>query len=187
LVDWHELKAIAAWTPINALPVQSAHLEGVLFRLAPTQYVICPPYNEHLLRVPGVVGFLGALLWAPHDGAARRAALLDIEADDAIRRLEIEPVPPADLLLPGGPTSYGAILSELKTGRYGKPFESASYRVAKDGAFVHRSISVGGHEFFFRNRKDDDNDTCYAIQFRPTGFRKAAEYAQSAAKQRDGN
>lgn len=183
-MEWKKLKEIPAWVPISALPEQPVHLHDVLFRLAPTQYLICPPYNEHFERVPGIGGFLGSLLWAPNDGAARRAALMDIEADSAEKRPKVEPPPPLDLLLPGGPTAYGAILAEVKAERYGRHLESASYRVAKDGAFVHRSISAGAFTFFFRNRKDDDNDPCYAIEYLPSGFKKAAEYAQSFDQQK---
>ena len=178
-MEWKKLKELPAWMPLSGLPQQPHHLEDVLFRLAPTQYLVCPPYNERFERVPGTAGFLGSLLWAPNDGAARRAALMDIEADSPDTRPQVEPAPDLELLLAGAPTAYGTILAEAKTGRYGRYLESASYRVAKDGAFVHRSISVVPFTFYFRNRADDAGDPCYAIEYLPPGFKKAAEYAAS--------
>jgi hypothetical protein len=109
---------------------------------------------------------------------------MDIEADDAAERPDVEPAPPPELLLAGGDPTYGAILAEVKTQRYGRYLESASYRVAKDGAFVHRSISVAPFAFFFRSREDDDSDPCYAIEYLPSGFRRAAEYARSSQQEK---
>jgi hypothetical protein len=177
-MEWEQLKKVPAWTPINELPEAPQHLADILFRLGTSQYLICPPYNEHFERLPGIAGFLGSILWAPHDGAARRAALMDIEGDEATTRPAVETPPPPALLLPDRATTYGAILNQLKKARHGRLLESASYRVAKDGAFVHRSISAVPFTFFFRNRKDDDNDPCYAIEYLPAGFGKAAEYAR---------
>lgn len=70
--------------------------------------------------------------------------------------------------------------------RYGNFLESATYRVAKDGAFVHRNISAAPYTFFFRSRKDDDDDRCYAIEYRLPGYKKAAEYARSLTEQAGG-
>lgn len=178
-MTWKELKQIPAWTPINELAEQPVHVDDVLFRLGPTQYLICPPYNEHFVHVSGTVGFLGSLLWAPNEGAARRAGLMDIEADSLEARPKVESHPPVELLLQGGPTTYGDILREVQTGRHGRYLESASYRIGKDGAFVHRSISAVPFTFFFRNRKDEASDPCYAVEYLPSGFKRAADFAQA--------
>jgi hypothetical protein len=184
LMDWSELKEIPAWLPINALPEQPVHLDGVLFRLAPSQYLICPPYNERFERVSGIAAFLGALLWAPNDGAARRAALMDIEADSPGIRPVAESLPPRELLPSSGSTKYGAILGELRAASSRRYLETASYRVATDGAFIHRTISSVPYTFFFRNRKDDDSDPCYAIEYLPSGFKNAADFASGITEKK---
>lgn len=179
---WEGLKSIAAWTPLPALQHTTRHLSGTLFQLSVTQYLICPPSNERFERPPGIPGFIAALLWAQYEGAARRAILMDVEADKPELRPLPEP-PPSELLLPGASDTYGSIVAELRTERHGKFLESATYRVARDGAFIHRNISAAPYTFFFRSRKDDDNDRCYAIEYRLPGYKKAAEYAQSLAQQ----
>ena len=178
-MDWARLKELPAWLPTTELPEPPVHLKDRLFRVAGTQYLICPPHNERFERVPSIPGFVGYLLWASHDGAARRAALMEVEADTSDARPDFE-IPPPELLLPGNSATYGAVLREAKTGRHGRCLESASYRVGTDGAFVHRSIGVGPYTFFFRNRKDDPSDPCYAIEYLCAGVRGAAEYVPSA-------
>lgn len=178
-ISWGDLKNIPAWTPLTALQRSVEHLDGTLFRLSATQYLICPPCNERFERLPGVSGFVAAVLWAPYEGAARRALLMDLEADKPEFRPSPEPVPPAELLLPDAGDTYGSIIAVLRAERHKNFLESATYRIAKDGAFVHRNISTAPYTFFFRSRKDDNDDRCYAIEYRLPGYKKAAEYAQS--------
>jgi hypothetical protein len=168
---------------LDALDRSVEHLGGTLFRLSPTQFLICPPYNEHFERRPETPGFVAAVLWAPYEGAARRAVLMDVEADTPEQRPLAEPPPPTELLPRGAAATYGSIISELRTARQGKFLESATFRVATDGVFVHRNISAAPYTFFFRNRKDADDDRCYAIECRLPGYRKAADNAQSPARQ----
>jgi hypothetical protein len=179
--SWGDLKNIAAWTPLTALQHSTRHLGGTLFQLSGTQYLICPPSNERFERPPGIPGFVAALLWAEYEGAARRGILMEVEADKPDFRPLPEP-PPVELLLAGAGDTYGSIMAELQAKGYGNFLESATYRVAKDGAFVHRNISAAPYTFFFRSRKDDDDDRCYAIEYRLPGYKKAAEYAQSFAQ-----
>lgn len=182
--EWDALKGLAAWTPLNAVHQSAEHLGGTLFRISPTQFLICPPYNERFERSPGTVGFVAAVLWAPYEGAARRALLLDVEADRPEHRPLAEEPPPPGLLPPGAAGTYGGILSGLRGAGRERVLESATYRVASDGAFVHRTISAAPSTFFFRNRKDAADDRCYAIEYRLPGYGKAAEHAQSSSSTR---
>jgi len=50
--------------------------------------------------------------------------------------------PPTELLPPGHPATYGEVVRELKKGHLGEYEETASYRIASDGAFVHRHITT---------------------------------------------
>jgi hypothetical protein len=178
---WDELKRIPAWTPLTALRNSTRHLSGTLFQLAPNKYLICPPSNERFEKKAGVPGFIAALLWAQHEGAARRAVLMDVESDHSQPPSFHEPAP-EELLPPGATDTYGSILAALRM-RERQFLESAAYRIAKDGALVHRNTSAAPYAFFFRNRKDDDGDRCYAIEYRLPGYRKAAESARSLDQQ----
>jgi hypothetical protein len=180
--SWADLKNIPAWTPLTSLEHSTRHLGGILFGLSTTQYLICPPSNERFEQQAGIPGFVAALLWAEYEGAARRAILMDLEADKPESR-PLPELPPVELLLAGAGDTYGRIVDELRTGRHGRFLESATFRVASDGAFIHRNIAAAPFTFFFRGRKDDDHDRCYAIEYRLPGFKKAAEYAQSLPQQ----
>jgi hypothetical protein len=62
--------------------------------------------------------------------------------------------------------TYGEIVHELKKGHLGEYEETASYRIASDGAFVHRHITTAAFTFHFRKREHDDSEPCYAIEYR---------------------
>lgn len=159
-VDWSTLRALRAWTSLSEVPASAIHLGGVLYRIAPGAYVTCVPYNQELEPVDGAP-LVTMLLWAESDGAAKRSQLMEIEADQ--RRDEH---PPAEMLLRGQPVTYGEIVRELKSGNYGEFREWADYRVARDGKFVQRAVNIPPLSFYFRNRENDDEDQCYAIQYR---------------------
>jgi hypothetical protein len=159
MIDWKRAKAIRCWTPIEEAVSTVIAVEDKLFQIGPTQYVICTPYREDLVSVPGG-HFVTVLYWATSEGAARRAVLHQIERDDRQAGM-----PPAELIPSPDATSYGEILDKLRLGAV--PFrESASYRIATDGAFIDRRISTQTQSFHFRGRDDDDGETCYAIEYR---------------------
>jgi hypothetical protein len=164
-VSWAELRRLPAWTPLTALPWLATPVDGPLFQLSTTQYLLCPPYDEKFQRAPNVPGFVAALLWAPHEGAARRVTLLSVEADDPLSRPAVEPPPPREMLLCSECDTYGAIVSHLEAA-HSAFTETATYRIASDGAFVHRTLNALSLTFFFRSRKESDDERCYAIQYR---------------------
>ena len=159
-LNWNRLKELRCWTPLVQVSPSAERLGDGLFRLDPTQYVIAVPYNEQFERTDRAP-FVTILLWAETDGAAKRAKLMDIEADE-----KSHVTPPAELLLPGQSVAYGDIVKELRRGQHGTYQETASYRIAKDGAFVDRNIATPILSFHFRKREDDPTDRCYAIQYR---------------------
>jgi hypothetical protein len=159
-LDWPGLKTLRAWTPLSEVPASATHLGGVLYKLAPSVYVTCVSYNRRLEEVEGGL-FVTMVLWAETDGAARRAQLMEIEADQ-----HADVHPPPEMLLRGQPVIYGEILRELKRGNYGEFREWADYRVATDGAFVQRTVNIPPLSFYFRKLEEDDSERCYAIQYR---------------------
>jgi hypothetical protein len=118
------------------------------------------PYKRDLSE-SGSDRFITSLLWAGTDDAARRAALLELEADEVT-----EDSPPPDLLPPRRPVTYGEIVRELKNVQQAEFGETASYRVGSDGASIHRSIVTNSRSFHFRKAEHDDSESCYAIEFR---------------------
>lgn len=159
-VDWGLLKGIRCWRPIAEVAPSPEPLGDRLFRLGPQQYVVAVPYNQRFERTEESP-FATIAFWAPTDGAAKRAILMQIEDDE-----QSEADAPVEMLLPGAPTTYGDIERELKTGRHGTYQQTASYRIAKDGAFVDRQIIAGPYTFHFRSREDDPSERPYAIQYR---------------------
>lgn len=157
-LEWERLLQLRRWTALDALGTPASHISDVLFRIGPCGYLICVPHGRDLRRVEGK-RFITTLMWAESDGAARRAQLLDIEADEPkIVR------PPDALLSLGGAASYGAIVDYLRKSAV-RFQESASYRVGSDGAFVHRNILAPPYSFHFRGRDDIDKEDCYAIKY----------------------
>lgn len=158
-LDWARLKALTAWTPLTEVSGSAQHLGGVLYKLGLAAYVTCVPYDRQLQETDGGP-FVTTLLWAEADGAAKRAQLMQIEADESA-----DLRPPRELLLRGEPSTYGEITRELQDGGYGRINEWAEYRLATDGAFVHRTINCPPLSFYFRTL-GDDADPCYAIQYK---------------------
>jgi hypothetical protein len=157
-MSWKYLKALRCWTPLSEMTDSATPLGNGLYGIGQGQYLIAVPHNERMER-DEKGPFVTGLLWAETDGAAKRAKQMEVEADDSRHTSS----PPADLL-PGNARSYGEIIAALK--RQGQSFqEYAEYRVATDGAFVHRTVETGLYSFFFRKVEHDDLDPCYAIQY----------------------
>ena len=157
---WADLKFLRRWTPLSQVTTDAVSLGDDLFKVGRGKFLICVPYNRDL-EEQGGNRFVTTLVWAGTDGAARRAVLMQIEADQSSKER-----PPADLLPPGQPVTYGEIVWELKKGHLGEYEETASYRIASDGAFVHRHITTAAFSFHFRKREPDDSEPCYAIEYR---------------------
>lgn len=105
--------------------------------------------------------FLSGFFCASDDGAIMRATAMDIEKDAGILLL-----PPAGFLPPEVIPEYGAILNWLKSVRPTVLQEAASYRIASDGRFVHRTIETEKYTFYFRGASDDNNERPYAILYK---------------------
>jgi hypothetical protein len=85
---------------------------------------------------------------------------MDIESDDG-ETMDV----PAEFLPSGGTVTatYGEILRGLKNDKPRICQETASYRIASDGRFIHRRIETECFEFLFRNPEHDDSEPPYAI------------------------
>lgn len=157
-MTWKDLKALRCWTPLSEVTHSATPLGSGLYGIGQGQYLIAVPHNDRFERNERGP-FVTAVLWAETNGAAKRAKLMQIETDDSQG-----PSPTPDDLLPEHARTYGEIVAVLK--RRGEEFqEYAEYRVATDGAFVHRTIEAFPYSFFFRKVEHDASDSCYAIQY----------------------
>lgn len=145
------------WQPVSSI---NRPLETVADRIAqiePQLYLLLTRYEKQgtdlaVLTEPHVC----SVIWAPSRGALLRAMKMQIEADDY---LEGDPVAG---FLPEGVRSYGELLTYCQE-RY-TVLETASHRIASDGAFIHRQIATAEYCFYFRSRQPDDAELPYAIQ-----------------------
>ena len=154
--------AIRCWTPLASVPGTCEALGAGLFRVGPAQYLVALPSEEHT-RAGRAGPLVRIALWAPSDGAARRAFEMAVEADDSAQA-----APPRALLLAGEPTTFGAVLEAARRVNDTPLVEWADYRIATDGAFVHRTVCAHPLYFHFRQRAGH-HDPCYAIEYRLPG------------------
>jgi hypothetical protein len=159
-VDWSKISSIPAYAPAFELFPSAVHIEGTLYQLDETSYFLASDLNHKLEPTPGGP-FIMSLLWAVDQGAARRAALNQIELDTC----HIVVLPPSWLLPDQSKPTYGSIRQGVIDSGASGFLETADYRIATDGAFIHRSISSRGREYFFRTT-DGDEEHPYAIRVR---------------------
>lgn len=150
---------VPCWVPLRHVVSCAEPVGRNLFRIAPCQYLVALPSNERFEVTPDAP-LVTALLWAPTDGAARRVLLFEVEADELA-----DAEPPPELLPAGHSRTYGRILDHVRGTGEGMVIESATYRIARDGAFVQRNILTRQVEFHFRKRHGA-HDRCYAITYR---------------------
>jgi len=96
-------------------------------------------------------GWLGGLVWAADDGAARRCVLSEIEQDT-----DPTVVRPPRVVLPGDQT-YKAILERRRE------WETVDYRM--DGAFLHRVFMSAAQDIYFRDPEPWDDEIPYAVDY----------------------
>ena len=157
---WRRLCSVACWTPLSVVGVPCAPVRDTLYRCGEDAFVLAMPYRADLVRDPDNGPFVTVVIWAVSEGAARRVCLLEREQDD-----DAPGAPPAAMLPPSCTPTYGCVLEAVRI-LGAAPVESASYRVASDGAFLYRSIAVGRWSYHFRGRDDDSGETPFVIQFR---------------------
>ena len=122
-------------------------------------YVV--PYDRQLVEAPDMA-YITCLLWAQSPGAALRAMEMQLERDDGSIRYD----PPVELLLSPDSVTYHGILQHARSQVGNSVMEHAGYR-ATDGAFIHRTISVGSQfKFYFRGRAERDDERPYAIRYK---------------------
>jgi len=158
MMNWARTIEIPRWTPVRQLGIKVSKIRDILFRVESDCYLIAVQHNEKLEMFPDL-HFVTSVLWAESEGAALRAALREIEND----RIVVGATPPPEMLLVSDRMTYGQIIDVLKSRKHGEYIEHASYRIARDGAFIHRIVDTHLFEFYFRALTEDKNERPYAI------------------------
>lgn len=156
---WPQLLSLRPWTLLSTTGLSTNQLGDVLFKVGDNAFLLCAPYDSQLRPLADDVS-VAAVVWAESEGAARRAALQQIEADQPT-----DSQPPAEVLLKPGMNRYGDIREAGRAGSLGSMLEAASYR-GRDGLFVDRRINLPRWTFHFRRPESDDSEPCYAVQVR---------------------
>lgn len=160
VVDWNLYRTVAWETPIRALAPHPTAIGPELYRIADEVYALAfPDRSEGTLQ--GEPPFVSILYWAASDGAARRAAIRDVDSDDGA----VSP-PPAALWGEAGAPDYRSLRAYGRASRPGGILERASYRM--DGRFIHGVLDLGATEYYFREPEIDDGAVPYAIALRCT-------------------
>jgi hypothetical protein len=140
--------------PISALPQAPIRISEGIYEYGPA-YVRAVPYFRDLTPSPEPI--ITLIVWAASRGALERALCMNLEADD-----QATGVPPRELLLSPDSTTWAAIIANGRS--KGLTFmESAEYRIANDGAFIHRKLESRHYRAYFRSRHDLPNEQPYAI------------------------
>lgn len=154
--------SLARGTPISEVirqPRAEDFLSTSIYKMWPGIYLLISPFRPGSLEADSSGPFVNGLVWAPSDGAVRRALLMEIESDDGV----IATVPDDFLPAKSIAATYGELLQKLKDGKPRVCQEKAAYRVASDGRFIHRMIETEQYSYFFRNNTYDDSELPYAI------------------------
>lgn len=129
-----------------------------LYRVDDTIYLYLSKFRLESSKDESIGPYVSGILFAPDDGAAKRVSMSMIE-EDLGRHL----LPPAILYLRDSEFRYSDILSNLKRTHPKACQESASYRIATDGQFIHRKIETESCTYYFRSVVDDPSEPPYAI------------------------
>lgn len=166
-MDLDTILTLPAWTPLERVvdPVHDDKMirrgtTALLYRLSETTYLAISPahVSGHDLQMDSHGHCVVGILWAPSEGAARRARFMEIEADEGIV-LDL----PSWWLPEGIAPQYGDILRALTISTRGIAPESANYRIASDGKFICREIATRAYIYYFRGRRHDDSEPPFVV------------------------
>lgn len=164
-MSWPDLKRFVNFVPKRQFPELLEPLSEDLFMFSEQVFYFVVPHDRRC-AVTADAPFLTCVIWAQSAGAARRAMNSAIEDDREMNGSW----PPQELLPKDGVLTYGDILRAVKSECPESVMETASYRVASDGAFIHKSISArlhdGRYEYYFRSPKIFDEERPYAVSFK---------------------
>lgn len=158
-----DLVRLPRGTPLSEVvkhPREDAFLSPLIYRMGAGIYLRISQFRPGSLDKDPSGPFVNGIILAAGDGSVRRALLMDIESDDG-KAMSL----PAEFLPSSGvtATTYGEILRGLIKDKPRVCQETAEYRIASDGRFIHRMIETEHFLFLFRSPKHDDSETPYVV------------------------
>ncbi|MYN20903.1 hypothetical protein GTP81_29630 [Rugamonas sp. FT107W] len=129
-----------------------------IYSLGDGLYFYLTKFNAGIFEADSDASFLSGIFCASDDSAIKRVVAMNTEEDRGVLL-----IPPSAFLPDGAEPEYGEILAGLKKMNPKVCQESASYRIATDGNFVHRTIETEKYTFYFRGASDDNHEAPYAI------------------------
>jgi len=157
---WKLLSRVSALVPLGELGMPAMLLSRGLYRLNHGYYTMTRLRNVRSDRHESGP-LLTKLCWAPSDGAARRAVLNEVDADDGAQGK----IPPS-ITAGWVADTYGDLLARGRASASSIVAESAAYAGTPRSRFVHKIVQVDSLEFFFRTMTFDDMERPYAVAWR---------------------
>lgn len=153
MMTWNELR-MYAWKPLSRLPEQATPVTENIYQVG-AAYLLTVPYFKDF--TPSEEPVITLVIWALSVGALKRAFNFDIEEDDGVSG-----EPPQEMLLAPGATTWETIrdAGEVQCIQF---TDSASYRIATDGASIHRQLGSRSYSAYFRSRHDTHTECSYVI------------------------
>lgn len=156
---WEEMLRLRVWTPLLATALTAKYLSANVRKVGDQRYLFV--VDSDATGDDKASPYITMVMWAETDGAALRAADGTLEAD-----VELPLAIPAPILLPQGSSpEYGSILDGLRR-RGENVLESAEYRIASDGAFLHKAIQGDRGSYLFRRTDIVASEKPFAITLR---------------------
>lgn len=137
---------------------QKLFLDSILYKINEGLYLHLTKFSNGRFATDPMSLFIDGVLCTPDDGSARRVCNFLVEADSGMI-LNV----PKDLIPQYSDFKYKEILDFLRTIKSKICQETATYRIAADGLFVHKKIETERYTFYFRKEQFDDNELPYAV------------------------
>lgn len=157
--SWADLLALPVWSRLDDLRISTTKLSDSLRKIEDCKYLLVVDTDVNGNSSGGP--FVTMAVWGESDSAALRAVDGALEADVE----HCGAVIPPEELLPVGPHEYQAIITALK--KRGEPvLESGEYRIASDGAFLHKIVRASFVAYYFRSAARIWRESPFAITHR---------------------
>ncbi len=156
LVEW---LGVEKWAPITDVIGYSEGeiVSKYLYKFNERVYLLLSDFSGPNFRDGNGAKYVTAVGFCGGEGAARRAFNGEIEADDGTT-LRIE-----DIIIGLKDAKYLSILEFARNNQSRIVQETASYRIARDGAFIHRKIETEKWIFYFRQPDNNFDEIAYAF------------------------
>ncbi|WP_146093825.1 hypothetical protein [Xanthomonas arboricola] len=157
----NHLQLISAkkWSPLSNFIEydDNCRIGGMLYKASEFVYFLVSKYNGSDLGGAGSGNHVASVGICGGEGAARRAFNREVELDDGTF-FDVEEL---GIGLGKGSTYRDIINFARENGKVVQ--ETAAYRIAIDGAFIHRMIETEKWIFYFRSMENCDEELPYAF------------------------